>query len=627
MTSSFEVDYDLNPTTLYTSITNSNWDAASRACRLYPEEARTWVVRRERDEDGNLLLMDANDDADDGSEHNSDNVLWRFLPLHSALARSPPAHFIKSLLKAYPQGLRERDASSMLPLHYACGNRASKDVIQLLLDESSGGGGYGYAAGVWEEDSNGMTALHYLGSWGQCQDGIVEMILRAAEDTKRGGGGARDVIQMEDGSGMTPLQLAREGGFDEIVDIMERCLMNGIGGEGGDEEEEENGPKANGLGLTVVTVPSPRNHSLPRSPSYRSKSSSTRSKSNVKSSFRNGGSSSSPRISISLDETSYQMEQRQDSSMRRDTLRSPRSGSVGGGSGRYSVHVMDSRSPVNPRQTMIPSQRTEASLDSSSHHHKERYSISTRSLESPRHMNSDNPTTTPRSSFTNMKTPRSSGRGAVGRFGFDSHGVTPSQSSPRFHSQPSQMAMQSMRAPMELTSPQHCTTNVHDLMGQIQQLQLQNESLHQHTSQMEVTLHQSQTENAELRAKLSAYENDAVHNSISNQQQRLVHEEKLEQTMMKLQSLFNRVGDTQSTLSQIVNVAERRENARLSSASKRHHLMMQLLQEEEREKEAESREHLYEGEMLGSAFEKEIRELEELKGEVGSLLDGLSLER
>ena len=191
MTSSFEVDYDLNPTTLYTSITNSNWDAASRACRLYPEEARTWVVRRERDEDGNLLLMDANDDADDGSENNSDNVLWRFLPLHSALARSPPAHFIKSLLKAYPQGLRERDASSMLPLHYACGNRASKDVIQLLLDESSSGGGYGYAAGVWEEDSNGMTALHYLGSWGQCQDGIVEMILRAAEDTKRGGGGGK----------------------------------------------------------------------------------------------------------------------------------------------------------------------------------------------------------------------------------------------------------------------------------------------------------------------------------------------------------------------------------------------------------------------------------------------------
>jgi hypothetical protein len=83
--STLEVDYDKNLTDLYQAITDQKWDYAAQVCKTYPVQAATWVVRHYEDDD---------------------EIMWRFLPIHSACARQPPAFLIQALLKAYPDGAK-----------------------------------------------------------------------------------------------------------------------------------------------------------------------------------------------------------------------------------------------------------------------------------------------------------------------------------------------------------------------------------------------------------------------------------------------------------------------------------------------------------------------------------------
>ena len=100
------VDYDENVTGLCEHIGNSNWEAATKRCEQYPTEAATWVVRYQRDAHGNKLLNPAT---------NTPEVLWRFLPIHSACALNPPISFLSTLLKAYTNSTRTLDDQGMLP--------------------------------------------------------------------------------------------------------------------------------------------------------------------------------------------------------------------------------------------------------------------------------------------------------------------------------------------------------------------------------------------------------------------------------------------------------------------------------------------------------------------------------
>lgn len=195
-----EVDFDIN-SPLYDAIGTSDWDAASHACQCNPIEAETWVVRR----DGEPKNKEGYEDDDPAA---TDNILWRFLPLHSACARRPPPSFLRDLLEAYPEAASLKDASGMYPLHYACGNRASKHVIEQLIEC--------FPQAVRESDPQGMLPLHYIAQWGPSEDGIVEALL---------GVFAKGVMVLNEDR-MSPVDLCGEGNFDGWEDVLDLCVRS-----------------------------------------------------------------------------------------------------------------------------------------------------------------------------------------------------------------------------------------------------------------------------------------------------------------------------------------------------------------------------------------------------------------
>ena len=194
--SQLQVDYDVNMTALYQAICNCDWDLAIQAIEKNPDEARTWVVRYYEQED-----------SDQEKE-----IMWRFLPIHSACARDPPATLMSALLKAYPDGAHCVDDQGMYALHYACGNQASREVIRLLLVANS--------RAAKSEDPRGMLPIHYLACWGPSSVSIIDMVLVAN----------RDVGHIKDNDGNTPLDLAMEGDYperDAVVVALKRWLERG----------------------------------------------------------------------------------------------------------------------------------------------------------------------------------------------------------------------------------------------------------------------------------------------------------------------------------------------------------------------------------------------------------------
>lgn len=189
--SKLEVDFDKNITELYQAITDQDWETAIAFCRNDPVQAATWVVRHYEDEE-------------DGEER---EIMWRFLPLHSACARQPPVGLVQALIKAYPDGPKCVDDQGMYALHYACGNQASREVIRLLLSNNSD------AAKI--PDPRGMLPIHYLACWGPSSISVIDMLLVAY----------RDVADMRDDEGKTALDLAMESDYQDheaVVGALEK---------------------------------------------------------------------------------------------------------------------------------------------------------------------------------------------------------------------------------------------------------------------------------------------------------------------------------------------------------------------------------------------------------------------
>jgi ankyrin repeat protein len=107
-----EADYDEGATALYRFIENKDWDAALNRASMAPEEAKTWVSRR---------------------EHDSQKTRWRLLPLHAVCIFRAPLALMEALIEAYPEGPQMKDDQGMLPIHLACRNGASKGVVLTLL--------------------------------------------------------------------------------------------------------------------------------------------------------------------------------------------------------------------------------------------------------------------------------------------------------------------------------------------------------------------------------------------------------------------------------------------------------------------------------------------------------------
>ena len=107
-----EADYDHGATALYRAIENKDWDAALQRLELAPEEAKTWVSRR---------------------EPGTEKTRWRLLPLHAVCIFRAPLALIEALIETYEEGPQMKDDQGMLPVHLACRNGASKGVVLTLL--------------------------------------------------------------------------------------------------------------------------------------------------------------------------------------------------------------------------------------------------------------------------------------------------------------------------------------------------------------------------------------------------------------------------------------------------------------------------------------------------------------
>eukprot|EP00594_Rhizosolenia_setigera_P007867 CAMPEP_0178968758 /NCGR_PEP_ID=MMETSP0789-20121207/18447_1 /TAXON_ID=3005 /ORGANISM="Rhizosolenia setigera, Strain CCMP 1694" /LENGTH=617 /DNA_ID=CAMNT_0020654753 /DNA_START=117 /DNA_END=1966 /DNA_ORIENTATION=- len=110
-----EVDYDINPTQLYSLIEKKNFKEAISRCTQSPNEASTWIVKKE-----------------DGQ------IKWRLLPLHAAILFRSES-LVKTLLNTYAEGAKETDDQGMRALHLAFRFNASESIINKLLAIDSDG--------------------------------------------------------------------------------------------------------------------------------------------------------------------------------------------------------------------------------------------------------------------------------------------------------------------------------------------------------------------------------------------------------------------------------------------------------------------------------------------------------
>ena len=131
ITGTTEVDYDANPTLLYTFIEKKQITEAIERCAKFPQESATWIVKKEES-----------------------GIRWKLLPLHAALIIRAGDSLVKALLKAFPNGAEEKDDQGMLAMHLAFRHSASESIINLLLDI--------YPDGMYVKDSKGRIPLQLV---------------------------------------------------------------------------------------------------------------------------------------------------------------------------------------------------------------------------------------------------------------------------------------------------------------------------------------------------------------------------------------------------------------------------------------------------------------------------------
>lgn len=127
--SSKEVSYDWEKTVLFQLIEDKEWDLVHLRLKSHPEEASTWVYRRDA--------------------RNPRKISWRMLPIHrvcypeyfyNADGNKIPCGIVgnmfilEELAKVYPESVKMTDDEGKLPLLLCCRNGSSFHIINYLLD-------------------------------------------------------------------------------------------------------------------------------------------------------------------------------------------------------------------------------------------------------------------------------------------------------------------------------------------------------------------------------------------------------------------------------------------------------------------------------------------------------------
>mmetsp|Transcript_18583 Transcript_18583/g.25573 ORF Transcript_18583/g.25573 Transcript_18583/m.25573 type:complete len:260 (-) Transcript_18583:162-941(-) len=111
-------------------------------------------------------------------------------PIHQAVMSRAPADFLEELIRAHPRGVgKEESAYRRTPLHIACRNLSSGEVIFTLLHHDKEAAAH--------QDNMGRIPLHYALSNG----GTVEMVRALVEASP-------NTVTATDRAGWTPLHVA-----------------------------------------------------------------------------------------------------------------------------------------------------------------------------------------------------------------------------------------------------------------------------------------------------------------------------------------------------------------------------------------------------------------------------------
>jgi len=89
--------HDKNPTKLFRSIEQRQWDNAVRQVGSYPQEAKVWTFRR---------------------EDQSPKLRWTLSPLHAAIIYAAPDKVVKAILEAFPEAASKKDDEGTFILFY-----------------------------------------------------------------------------------------------------------------------------------------------------------------------------------------------------------------------------------------------------------------------------------------------------------------------------------------------------------------------------------------------------------------------------------------------------------------------------------------------------------------------------
>ena len=137
--------YDLNPTLLYQFIEQKSWTTVVSRCTEAKHEASTWVIRyAQKENTPNQVSYD---------EKNFP-VRWKMLPIHAAIVYNAPLDSIKSIVSAYPDGLKCGDDRKMTPLHLAAKMGMELENLIYLIDS--------FPQGIAFKDYKGRTPLRIL---------------------------------------------------------------------------------------------------------------------------------------------------------------------------------------------------------------------------------------------------------------------------------------------------------------------------------------------------------------------------------------------------------------------------------------------------------------------------------
>ena len=107
-------DYDKSATVLYELLEASSWEDVIQRSRSHSDEARTWIVRKDK----------------------SLKVRWKLLPLHASIIFQAPNTVVSALLEVYTLAAKRKDDQGMLPLHLAFRHKQEdEELLQALLTE------------------------------------------------------------------------------------------------------------------------------------------------------------------------------------------------------------------------------------------------------------------------------------------------------------------------------------------------------------------------------------------------------------------------------------------------------------------------------------------------------------